>query len=287
MNGRDCIGQRFILDQNYIHLKNLIIVMYLQVLGYHNHQKLMQYSWNYMNDSLRTDVFVRYQPETVACACIYLTARKLKLPLPKNPAWYTIFGATEEEIRDISLRILRLYCRPKPEIEALEKKVEDLCKKYQEAKAKARKSRKSTDREADRQVETTRRATKGKAIRDLGAIRLTPNPGKGKSGPGQEATTEIRKTTDTLRSMTSTKRTAGIRMIGIGTPKKTGTLKKIGIRKKKSTLIRIGTTIRRTERTSTTEKKNIEMINIAEKIGRNTRSRSTGRRTSLITQRSI
>nr|CAI5829883.1 unnamed protein product [Callosobruchus analis] len=261
--------------------------MYLQVLGYHNHQKLMQYSWNYMNDSLRTDVFVRYQPETVACACIYLTARKLKLPLPKNPAWYTIFGATEEEIRDISLRILRLYCRPKPEIEALEKKVEDLCKKYQEAKAKARKSRKSTDREADRQVETTRRATKGKAIRDLGAIRLTPNPGKGKSGPGQEATTEIRKTTDTLRSMTSTKRTAGIRMIGIGTPKKTGTLKKIGIRKKKSTLIRIGTTIRRTERTSTTEKKNIEMINIAEKIGRNTRSRSTGRRTSLITQRSI
>lgn len=37
-----------------------IIVMYLQVLGFQNNQKLMQYSWNYMNDSLRTDVFVRY-----------------------------------------------------------------------------------------------------------------------------------------------------------------------------------------------------------------------------------
>jgi hypothetical protein len=90
-----------------------IIVMYLQVLGFEKNQKLMQYSWNYMNDSLRTDVFVRYQPETVACACIYLTARKLQLPLPKNPSWYSIFGATETEVRDIAIRILKLYNRPK------------------------------------------------------------------------------------------------------------------------------------------------------------------------------
>uniref|UniRef100_A0A6P7H541 Cyclin-L1-like n=1 Tax=Diabrotica virgifera virgifera TaxID=50390 RepID=A0A6P7H541_DIAVI len=153
--------QPVILDQNYIHLKNLvikterrvlkelgfcvhikhphkIIVMYLQVLGYYNHQKLMQYSWNYMNDSLRTDIFVRHQPETVACACIYLTARKLKLPLPKNPSWFSIFGATEEEIRDISLRILKLYTRPKPNIDELEKQVEELCEKYKAARAKAR-----------------------------------------------------------------------------------------------------------------------------------------------------
>ena len=32
-----------------------------------------------MNDSLRTDVFVRYKPETIATACIYLSARKLKV----------------------------------------------------------------------------------------------------------------------------------------------------------------------------------------------------------------
>lgn len=87
--------------------------MYLQVLGFEKNQSLMQYSWNYMNDSLRTDVFVRYQPETVACACIYLTARKLKLPLPKNPVWYTLFGATELEIKDVCVRILKLYSRPK------------------------------------------------------------------------------------------------------------------------------------------------------------------------------
>lgn len=31
-----------------------------------------------MNDSLRTNVFVRFQPETIACACIYLAARALQ-----------------------------------------------------------------------------------------------------------------------------------------------------------------------------------------------------------------
>lgn len=32
-----------------------------------------------MNDSFRTEVFVRFQPETIACACIYLAARQLQV----------------------------------------------------------------------------------------------------------------------------------------------------------------------------------------------------------------
>lgn len=35
-----------------------------------------------MNDSLRTDIFVRYSPETIACSCIYLSARLLQVGLP-------------------------------------------------------------------------------------------------------------------------------------------------------------------------------------------------------------
>ncbi|XP_044763222.1 cyclin-L2 [Coccinella septempunctata] len=155
--------QPVILDQNYVHLKNLVIkaerrvlkelgfcvhikhphkliVMYLQVLGMERNQKLMQYSWNYMNDSLRTDVFMRYQPEIVACACISLTARTLRLPLPRSPVWYGVFGANDAQIRDISIRILKLYSRPKTNVEALEKKVEELAKKYQDARAKAKAS---------------------------------------------------------------------------------------------------------------------------------------------------
>ena len=30
-----------------------------------------------MNDSFRTNIFVRYPPETIACACIFLSARQL------------------------------------------------------------------------------------------------------------------------------------------------------------------------------------------------------------------
>lgn len=37
------------------------------------------FSRNYMNDSLRTDVFLRFSAETVACACIYLSARTLQV----------------------------------------------------------------------------------------------------------------------------------------------------------------------------------------------------------------
>lgn len=91
-----------------------------------------------MNDSLRTDVFVRYNPETIACACIYLTARKMNLALPNNPPWFGVFKVTEDEILDISYRIMDLYRRPKPNVEALEEAVDALKQKYAEARNKSK-----------------------------------------------------------------------------------------------------------------------------------------------------
>lgn len=41
---------------------------------------------NYMNDSLRTNVFVRFQVETIACACIFLAARALQVA-PRFTLW--------------------------------------------------------------------------------------------------------------------------------------------------------------------------------------------------------
>lgn len=121
-----------------VHVKHphKLIVMYLQVLGYEKNQSLMQCAWNFMNDSLRTDVFVRYNPETIACACIYLTARKINLPLPNSPPWYGVFKVTEDEILDISYRIMDLYRRPKPNVELLEQAVDVLKKKYTELRNK-------------------------------------------------------------------------------------------------------------------------------------------------------
>ncbi|KAJ0022238.1 hypothetical protein NQD34_009728 [Periophthalmus magnuspinnatus] len=150
-----------ILDQNYINTKNLvikaerrvlkelgfcvhvkhphkIIVMYIQVLECEKNQTLVQTAWNYMNDSLRTNVFVRFQAETIACACIFLAARALQIPLPSRPHWYLLFGATEEEIKEICITTLKLYTRKKPNLEQLEKEVEKRKVFLAEAKLKAK-----------------------------------------------------------------------------------------------------------------------------------------------------
>lgn len=150
-----------ILDQHYINLKSQVIkaerrvlkelgfcvhvkhphkliVMYLKYLELEKHQNMMQMAWNFMNDSFRTDVFVRYQPETIACACIYLTARKLNIPLPNNPSWFLIFRVSEDDMLDVCFRIMALYKRSKPNAETLEEAVESLKKKYQDLKKKDR-----------------------------------------------------------------------------------------------------------------------------------------------------
>lgn len=38
-----------------------------------------------MNDSLRTDIFQRFHPETIACACIELAARNLQVRSTRSP----------------------------------------------------------------------------------------------------------------------------------------------------------------------------------------------------------
>jgi cyclin L len=150
-----------ILDQDYINLKNQVIkaertvlkelgfcvqlknpykilVAYLQILGFEKHKLMVQRSWNYMNDSLRTDVFVRYSPETIVCACIYLSARDLGIVWPKTPVWYLLFGCQEKDLKDISIRILRLYNRPKPNADQLVPIVAQLHQSYQEMRLKSK-----------------------------------------------------------------------------------------------------------------------------------------------------
>ncbi|KAM9501114.1 cyclin-L1-like isoform 1-T1 [Clarias gariepinus] len=151
-----------ILDQNYINTKNQVIkaerrvlkelgfcvhvkhphkmiVMYLQVLECEKDQVLVQTAWNYMNDALRTDVFVRFEPETIACACIYLAARALQIPLPTKPHWFLLFGASECDIREICISTLKLYSRRKPDVTQLEKEVEKrrMCLEEEKLKMKS------------------------------------------------------------------------------------------------------------------------------------------------------
>uniref|UniRef100_A0A8V0YWM5 Cyclin L2 n=1 Tax=Gallus gallus TaxID=9031 RepID=A0A8V0YWM5_CHICK len=142
-----------ILDQEYVNLKNQIIKAerrVLKELGFCVHVKhphkvylvlcnsvILSFR-NYMNDSLRTDVFVRFQPESIACACIYLAARTLEIPLPNRPHWFLLFGTTEEEIQEICLKILQLYTRKKVDLSDLESKIEKKKLAIEEAKAQAK-----------------------------------------------------------------------------------------------------------------------------------------------------
>ncbi|RWS03310.1 cyclin-L1-like isoform X1, partial [Dinothrombium tinctorium] len=158
-NEQEC--HPLVLDQNYINLKNQVIkaerrllkelgfcvhikhphkfiVTLLQVLESEKNHRLMQTAWNYMNDSLRTDVFVRYTPETIACSCIYLSARVLRIPLPRQPAWFEIFGVSETEIQEVCRIILKLYTRGQPNQELLDEVVGNLRKEYEKMKQKSR-----------------------------------------------------------------------------------------------------------------------------------------------------
>ncbi|XP_043079603.1 cyclin-L1-like isoform X2 [Puntigrus tetrazona] len=111
-----------------VHVKHphKVIVMYLQVLECEKNTGLVQMAWNYMNDSLRTDVFLRFRAETIACACIFLSARVLQIPLPDQPPWFLLFGASEQDLIEISSCILRLYSLQCESLAALQQQVEEM-----------------------------------------------------------------------------------------------------------------------------------------------------------------
>ncbi|CAH8595289.1 unnamed protein product [Schistosoma turkestanicum] len=139
-----------ILDQSYSNLKNQVIKAERRVLkelgfcvhakhphkalDHENNKTLVQTAWNYMNDSLRTDIFVRYLPEAIACGCIYLASCKLNIPLPRHPAWWEMFSVSEESVHEIALCLLRLYARPKVDVGKLESILAQLRKSQAEAK---------------------------------------------------------------------------------------------------------------------------------------------------------
>ncbi|VDM37452.1 unnamed protein product [Toxocara canis] len=126
-----------VLDRSYLELKNQVIkaerkllnalgfvvhvrhphkliYAYLQALGAINNHDLMQKAWSYMNDGLRTDIFLRYRPETIACACIFLASRTISKPvaLPQQPfPWFEAFDASDRDVTAISLILLKLYTR--------------------------------------------------------------------------------------------------------------------------------------------------------------------------------
>ncbi|XP_065655330.1 cyclin-L1 [Hydra vulgaris] len=129
--------RRILIELGFcVHIKHphKIIITYLQILDAEKNVALARRAWNYMNDSLRTDVFVRYVPEKVACSCIFLAARIEKINLPLRPPWWELFDITNEEIEEIALIILRLYSTPRRKLSTLQSIVGKIKKLHQEKK---------------------------------------------------------------------------------------------------------------------------------------------------------
>ncbi|CAK5123136.1 unnamed protein product [Meloidogyne enterolobii] len=114
----------------HVHHPHKLIYIYLHILGLlrkesdpnatkeqiNRSKELLQKAWSYMNDGLRTDMFLRYTPETIACACIQLAAKTVEQPviLPKSPfPWFELFDASDRDIRLISQMLMCLYTRTK------------------------------------------------------------------------------------------------------------------------------------------------------------------------------
>ena len=83
------------------------VLLYVRVLG--GGAPLAQAAWNFLNDSLRRDLCVRYAPEAIACAAIYLAARTCGTPLPQRVPWHEVFSTPRDTMLAIARDILQLH----------------------------------------------------------------------------------------------------------------------------------------------------------------------------------
>lgn len=82
-----------------------------------DNKALIQVAWNYCNDSLRLDVFLRFSKEAVACACIQLACENLGMMFPRSSSgqeWYHLFVDDNYEVEEAMQRIRSLYESSKP-----------------------------------------------------------------------------------------------------------------------------------------------------------------------------
>lgn len=108
--------ERYILKELGFSLYNIMdhphkyILYFVKVLN--GSEELANVAWSYLNDSMRLDVSLRFEAQTIACAAIFLAARKIGFPLPEDEdsgVWWEVFGATTEHLDIICEEILGLY----------------------------------------------------------------------------------------------------------------------------------------------------------------------------------
>lgn len=112
--------ERYILKELGFSLYNIMdhphkyILYFIKVLN--GSEQLANVAWGYLNDSMRLDLSLRFQAQTIACAAIYLAARKLGISLPgdgEEGSWWEVFSANTADLLFCSNEILTVYDMPK------------------------------------------------------------------------------------------------------------------------------------------------------------------------------
>ncbi|KAG0469737.1 hypothetical protein HPP92_016437 [Vanilla planifolia] len=72
---------------------------------------LAQVAWNFVNDGLRTSLFLQFKPDQIAAGAIFLAAKflKVKLPSDSEKVWWQEFDVTPRQLEDVSNQMLELY----------------------------------------------------------------------------------------------------------------------------------------------------------------------------------
>jgi hypothetical protein len=105
--------ERFLLKELGFSLYNVMdhphkyILYFVKLLNGSN--ELAQSAWNFLNDSLRLDLSLRYSAQLIASATIFLAARKISFPLPEDLPWWEVFGADMDTMLVICDSILGIY----------------------------------------------------------------------------------------------------------------------------------------------------------------------------------
>eukprot|EP01065_Artemidia_motanka_P023526 TRINITY_DN28145_c0_g1_i1.p1 TRINITY_DN28145_c0_g1~~TRINITY_DN28145_c0_g1_i1.p1 ORF type:complete len:352 (+),score=119.23 TRINITY_DN28145_c0_g1_i1:155-1210(+) len=83
-------------------------------------QQLAQGAWAYLNDSLRAPICCRFPANVIACAAVWLSARRAALPCAATEVlWWRLFDVCTEDLLECVKGILAVYTSPKPQYKRL------------------------------------------------------------------------------------------------------------------------------------------------------------------------
>ena len=103
----------FIIHAEHAHKFVFYYIRVLLAKGFNEqYPELAQKAWNYANDLYRSSLCLKFRPNVLACASIFLASRDLKIPLPE-PTWWELFDAKQEQVFEVATAILGLYKLPK------------------------------------------------------------------------------------------------------------------------------------------------------------------------------